>query len=242
MGKSILIVGNDPVIAAVAIGVARAMGFEAAANTTAAGAIARLGRSRFTLVVVDLGLPAGEGAAVIMKARACRPAVPALALTAHGSVAGAVEALRAGAADVVSKPFHTSALQDAITRVTSPRARRRSTPGVAVIGDDPGMRLVLDRVDQIADTDASVLIRGETGTGKEVIARLIHGASSRRTGPFVAVNMAAVPEELAESELFGHARGALTGAEIARTGLMVAAHRGTLFLDEIGEMPRSLQV
>jgi DNA-binding NtrC family response regulator len=241
LGKTILVVGNEDATAAVVVGVARSMGFDVAASTTAAGAITRLGRSPLALVVVDLSLPAGEGAAVIMKARACRPTVPALALTAHGSVAGAVEALRAGAADVVSKPFHTSALQDAITRVTSPRARRRSTPGVALIGDHPGMRLVLDRVDQIADTAASVLIRGETGTGKEVIARLIHGASSRRTGPFVAVNMAAVPEELAEAALFGHARGAITDADIARTGRMVAAHRGTLFLDEIGEMPRSLQ-
>ena len=103
------------------------------------------------------------------------------------------------------------------------------------------MRLVLDRVDQIADTDASVLIRGETGTGKEVIARLIHGASGRRTGPFVAVNMAAIPESLAEAELFGHVRGAFTGADKPRTGRMVAAHGGTLFLDEIGEMPQSLQ-
>jgi DNA-binding NtrC family response regulator len=241
MGRSVLVVGNDPQIAAVVIGVVRSMGFDAAANTTAAGAIARLARTPFKLVIVDLGLPEGEGAAVIMKARACRPAVTALALTAHGSVAGAVEALRAGAADVVAKPFHTSALMDAITRVTSGRAARRSTAGVAVIGDHPAMRLVLDRVDQIADTDAAVLIRGETGTGKEVIARLIHGASGRRTGPFVAVNMAAIPDSLAEAELFGHVCGAFTDAGRARTGRMMAAHGGTLFLDEIGEMPKRVQ-
>jgi len=192
-------------------------------------------------VIVDLGLPAGEGAGVIMKARACRPAVTALALTAHGSVAGAVEALRAGAAAVVAKPFHTSALQDTIKQVTSDRSAGRPTAGVAVIGDHPAIRTVLEQVDQIADTDAAVLIRGETGTGKEVIARLIHGASGRRTGPFVAVNMAAIPDSLAEAELFGHVRGAFSGADNARTGRMVAAHGGTLFLDEIGEMPRSLQ-
>src|SRR4051812_1509373 len=241
MGSSVLVVGNDPQIAAVVIGVVRSMGFDAAASTTAAGAIARLARGSCALVIVDLGLPAGEGAAVIMKARACRPAVTALALTAHGSVAGAVEALRAGAADVVAKPFHTSALRDAITRVTCERAARRSTPGVAVIGDHPAMRTVLERVDQIADTDAAVLIRGETGTGKEVIARLIHGASGRRTGPFVAVNMAAIPDSLAEAELFGQVCGAFTDAGRARTGRMMAAHGGTLFLDEIGEMPRRVQ-
>jgi len=241
MRKSILVVGNEPAIAAVVVGVARAMGFDAAASTSAAGAIARLGRSPFTLVVVDLGLPADEGAAVILKARTCRPAVRTLALTARGSVAGAVEALRAGAADVVSKPFHTSALRDAIARVTSRRAARRPTPGVAVIGDHPAVRTVLDRVDQIADTDATVLIRGETGTGKEVIARLIHGASSRRTGPFVAVNMAAIPEDLAEAELFGQARGAFNGDDAARPGRLVAANGGTVFLDEIGAMPRAVQ-
>jgi DNA-binding NtrC family response regulator len=241
MRKSILVVGNEPAIAAVVVGVARAMGFDAAANTSAAGAIGRLARSRFTLVIVDLGLPAAEGAAVLMKARACRPAVTTLALTAHGSVAGAVDALRAGAADVVSKPFHTSALRDAITRVTAGRAARRPTPGVAVIGDHPAMRMVLEQVDQIADTDASVLIRGETGTGKEVIARLIHGASSRRTGPFVAVNMAAIPDELAEAELFGRVRGAFGDADSARPGRLLAASGGTLFLDEIGGMPKPLQ-
>src|SRR4051812_20291198 len=239
MGRSVLVVGNDPQIAAVVIGVVRSMGFDAAANTSAAGAIARLARNSFTLVVVDLGLPAREGAAVIMKARACRPTVTALALTAHGSVAGAVEALRAGAAGVVAKPFHTSALEDAIARLTSAPTARRHTAGVAVIGDHPAVRLVLDRVDQIADTDASVLIRGETGTGKEVIARLIHGASGRRTEPFVAVNMAAIPDSLAEAELFGQVSGAFSEAGVARTGRMVAAHGGTLFLDEIGEMPKS---
>src|SRR5678810_1432896 len=102
-------------------------------------------------------------------------------------------------------------------------------------------RLVLERVDQIADTDATVLIRGETGTGKEVIARLIHGASGRRSGPFVAVNVAAIPEALAEAELFGHVRGAFSDADVARPGRLVAASGGTLFLDEIGGMSRPLQ-
>jgi DNA-binding NtrC family response regulator len=168
-----------------------------------------------------------------------------VALTAHGSVSGAVEALRAGAAEVIAKPFHASALEDALRRLTLAASERmtlgRRTPGVAIIGDHPAMRLVLDRVEQIADTDTSVLIRGETGTGKEVVARLIHGASARRAGPFVAVNLAAIPESLAEAELYGHVRGAFTGADRARMGRMAAAHGGTLFFDEIGDMPRSVQ-
>src|SRR3982750_645728 len=220
MGSSVLVVGNDPQIAAVVIGVVRSMGFDAAASTTAAGAIARLARGSCALVIVDLGLPAGEGAAVSMKARACRPAVGALALTAHGSVAGAVEALRAGAAAVVAKPFHTSALEAPTPPAPAAGVAPRHPAGVAVIGDHPAVRLVLDRVDQIADTDASVLIRGESGTGKEVIARLIHGASGRRTGPFVTVNLAAIPDSLAEAELFGQVSGAFSDAGVARTGRM----------------------
>jgi DNA-binding NtrC family response regulator len=245
MAKQVLIVGADLTITGEVARVAGGMGLDTIQTASAADAIALLGGSQISIAIVDLGLPAGEGVAVIMKARTCRPAVTALALTAHGSVAGAVDALRAGAADVVAKPFHTSALEDALERtLESPERtgqRGRRTPGVAVIGDHPAMRLVLDRVDQIADTDACVLIRGETGTGKEVIARLVHGASGRRAGPFVAVNLAALPESLAEAELFGHLPGAFTGATRARTGRLAAAHGGTLFLDEIGEMPRCLQ-
>ena len=245
MAKQVLIVGADSTITVEVARVAGAMGLDTIQTASAADAIALLGGSQFSIAIVDLGLPAGEGVGVIMKARTCRPAVTALALTAHGSVAGAVDALRAGAADVVAKPFHTSALEDALERMLeSPERtgqRGRRTPGVAVIGDHPAMRLVLERVDQIADTDACVLIRGETGTGKEVIARLVHGASGRRTRPFVAVNLAALPESLAEAELFGHLPGAFTGATRARTGRLAAAHGGTLFLDEIGEMPRCLQ-
>jgi DNA-binding NtrC family response regulator len=245
MSKRILIVGDDPTLRPSLPNLMQTLGCEATVSTGAADAIVRLGSGRFDLCIVDLDMPAGEGAAVIMKARACRPAVSALALIAQGSVAGAVEALRAGAADVIAKPFHASALEDGLRRVTAatsePAALGRRTPGVAVIGDHPAMRMVLDRVEQIADTDASVLVRGETGTGKEVIARLIHGASGRRAGPFVAVNLAAIPESLAEAELFGQVRGAFSGGDRARMGRMAAAHGGTLFFDEIGEIPRSVQ-
>ena len=245
MGNRILIVGAAPTISNVVASLLRTSGFEPTVTTAAAEAIGRMGDGRFDLAVVDFALCEDDAAGVVMKARACRPAVPTLALTAHGSVAAAVQALRAGAADVVSKPFHAAAFEDALRRIGvasgEPAAGLRRTPGVAIIGDHPAMRLVLDRVEQIADTDASVLIRGETGTGKEVVARLIHGASARRTGPFVPVNLAAIPESLAESELFGHVQGAFTGADRARVGRMVAANGGTLFFDEVGEMPRSLQ-
>jgi two-component system response regulator HydG len=245
MVKQILVAANDAALVPSLPNLLRTLGYEPTMTTGAAEAIARLAGARFEACIVDVGLPEREGAAVIMKARTSRPAVAALALSAEGSVAGAVEALRAGASDVVAKPCHASAIEDALRRLTGAApergARGRGTPGVAIIGDHPAMRLVLDRVEQIADADASVLVRGETGTGKEVVARLIHGASARRARPFVAVNLAALPASLAEAELFGSVAGALAGADRARTGRMAAADGGTLFFDEVGDLPRSVQ-
>jgi DNA-binding NtrC family response regulator len=246
MAKKILLIDDDPSIHAGLLRVIRALGHEAATAASAASAIERLGVEGFDLCIVDLDITGGGGREVVKAARDCRPPVAVVVLTERGSITDAIEALRNGASDVLAKPFHISAVEQTLVRLLTaeaPRAgRARPTPGVAVIGDHPAMRLVLDRVEQIADTDASVLIRGETGTGKEVVARLIHGASMRRSGPFVAVNVATIPEPLAESELFGHVRGAFTGADKSRTGRFVSAHRGTLFLDEIGEMPRAVQV
>jgi DNA-binding NtrC family response regulator len=246
MAKKVLLVDDDPSIHAAVLRLIKSLGCEAIATSTGAEAAARLGEQTFDLCITDLRLADGDGRGVVRAARAARPPISVVAMTASGTVAEAVEALRLGAADVLGKPFHLSALEQAMARLLAgepPRgSRARPTPGVAVIGDHPAMRLVLDRVEQIADTDASVLIRGETGTGKEVVARLVHGASQRRAGPFVAVNVSAIPETLAESELFGHVRGAFTGADKPRTGRFVAANGGTLFLDEIGEMPRGVQV
>jgi DNA-binding NtrC family response regulator len=246
MAKKVLLVDDDPSIHAGLLRVIRMMGFDAITAATGAEAIKCMRAQRFDLCITDLRLADGDGRGVVREARAVRPPVSVVAMTAHGTVGDAVDALRIGAADVLGKPFHISALQEALARALTadpPRVGRgRSTPAVAVIGDHPAMRLVLDRVEQIADTDASVLIRGETGTGKEVVARLVHGASQRRAGPFIAVNVSAIPEPLAESELFGHVRGAFTGADRTRTGRFVAANGGTLFLDEIGEMPRGVQV
>jgi DNA-binding NtrC family response regulator len=246
MGKKILLVDDDPSIHAGLVRVIRTLGHEPATAATAAIAVDRLGAEAFDLCIADLDIPGGGGRQVVKAARERRPPVAVIVLTERGSIADAIDALRNGASDVLAKPFHISVVEQTLVRLLAAEpvraGRARPTPGVAVIGDHPAMRLVLDRVEQIADTDASVLIRGETGTGKEVVARLIHGASMRRSGPFVAVNVATIPEPLAESELFGHVRGAFTGADKARTGRFVAAHRGTLFLDEIGEMPRAVQV
>jgi DNA-binding NtrC family response regulator len=243
MGKKILLVENDPSIHAGLVRLIKTLGHDAAVLPTGREAIARLAVERFDLCITDLQLP--DGQELLQSLRNSFPPVAVVALTSAGTVTEAVAALRAGAADVLVKPFHVSVLEQSLVRLLNAQStttsRARQTPGAAVIGDHPAMKLVLDRVDQVADTDASVLIRGETGTGKEVVARLIHGASHRRAAPFVAVNMAAIPDSLAESELFGHVRGAFTGADRARTGRFLSAQRGTLFFDEIGDMPRNLQ-
>ena len=247
MDRAILLVDDDPSIHAGLVRLIKTLGYDAICVASGDEAIARLTDGVFQLCVTDMQLGGTDGHAVLKAARACRPPVSTIVLSDQGTVADAVEALRNGAADVIAKPFHISVLEQAMVRqLANPEAnaatwRGRQTPGVAVIGEHPAVKQVLERVDQVAGTDASVLIRGETGTGKEVIARLLHGASHRRSAPFMAVNMAAIPEALAESELFGHVRGAFTGADKPRTGRFVAANRGTLFFDEIGDMPRALQ-
>jgi DNA-binding NtrC family response regulator len=234
MGKQILIVDDDLGRLGELVRLVEGLGCQALGSSGAADAIARLGDRRFDLCLVDLGLPAQGGTAVIMKAHACRPPLASVALTARGAGAGAVEALRAGAVEIMAKPICPAALAAVLCRRLAPASTRRPLAGASVIGEHPRMQALWDWVDQIADTDAAVLIRGETGTGKEVVARLIHGASARRSGPFVAVNLAALPAPLAEAELFGQVGDAFAGRERPRAGRLVAAQGGTLFLDEIG--------
>jgi two-component system response regulator HydG len=235
MPKQILIVDDDPALRAELARLVRSLDGEPVTCASAAEAIARLGEGQIDLCLVDLDLPAAEGAAVVLKARACRPPIAALALTARG--AGAVEALRAGAAEIIAKPFSPTRLTALLRRHTDDGAARRASGAAAVIGDHPRIREALERVDQIAGTELPVLLRGEPGTGKETMARLIHQASARRDGPFVAVNLAAVnlaaiPETLS----------CLSGEqERPRSGWMVAARGGTIFLEAVDELPAEVQ-
>lgn len=203
-----------------------------------------LDAKEFNLVVSDMRMPDGDGLEVMRAARAVSPATAVILLTAFGSVPDAVEAMRHGAFDYLTKPIAFDQIEEAAARVmqkSAPVAQSEVMDACAMVGRSPRLLRSLQRARAAASTDTDVLVEAESGTGKELLARFIHEASSRSRKPFIAVNCAAVPEHLLESELFGHARGAFTGATSAKAGKFEMAHGGTLLLDEIGEMPLNLQ-
>jgi len=204
-------------------------------------------------VLTDLRLGTESGMQVVDLCRSEHPSTPCVVMTAYGSVETAVEAMRKGAYDYVTKPLDLQRVEMLLrravrsTRVEQENIRLKVQLGQAyglekIIGRCPAMHEVLERIRQVADSKASVLVEGESGTGKELVARAIHGLSSRRSGPFVAVHCAALSPQLLESELFGHEKGAFTGATERRVGRFEQAQGGTLFLDEIGEIDASTQV
>jgi two-component system response regulator HydG len=204
----------------------------------------------FDVVLTDLAMPNMDGGELCERVHAFRPDVPVLVVTGHQSIAAAVSAIRAGAYDFVVKPVDANVLTVAVDRAIQYRRLRAEVQRLRqivtahdgeILGESDVMTSVLELIAQLANSDASVLIAGETGTGKELIARALHRRGARRDGPFLAINCAAVPAPLLESELFGHARGAFTDAKTSRTGLFVEASGGTLFLDEIGELPLEMQ-
>ncbi len=225
---------------------------ESAEADSVVAARAALTASTFDLLLVDQKLPDGEGLALIAAAREADANVPVIMITAYATVELAVSAMRSGAFDVVTKPFTPETMLAVVRRACERTELLRENDrlrqdvrwlGVSqeLIGHSSAMQMVREQIARVAPTDATVLILGETGTGKELAARAIHNGSRRAGKPFIPVNCAALSETLLESELFGHERGAFTGAERARQGLFEAAHRGTLFLDEAGEMPLALQ-
>ena len=206
----------------------------------------------FDAVLTDMNMPNMSGTDLCKRITAYLPDLPVIVLTAFGSMDSAIAAIRAGAYDFVTKPVELDAMALTLDRAVNHRALREEVkrlrrvvesvrPAAALVGDSVAIKELYDVLSRVAGTDASVLITGETGTGKELVAHEVHRGSRRSGGPFVAINCAAIPESVLESELFGHARGAFTDAKTPRAGLFVEANGGTLFLDEIGDMPMALQ-
>ena len=230
-----------------------AMGFAVTGCTSGREAIAAAKSNRFDLAITDLRLGSEDGLDVTEELLRIHPGLPVIILTAHGSIPNAVEAMQRGAFGYLTKPFDDQELKAKIEEGLSPQRMRGEIQRLKslvnelygmenIVARSPAMQRLLQQVVQVADSDATILLFGETGTGKEVFARVIHSNSRRGKGPFVALNCAAIPETLFESELFGHVRGAFTSAHGAKRGLFQSANGGTLFLDEIGEMPLSMQV
>ena len=201
------------------------------------------------VVLTDLAMPGMDGMKVLEHLRALDPGVPVLMLTAHGSERVAVAAMKAGAFDYIPKPFDPDELVLAVRRAVEMRSlrlqnallRAEASLGRVIVAESPAMKRVLDLVARVAPKDVTVLFTGESGVGKDVLATAVHAHSKRADKPLIRFNAAAIPSELAEAELFGHTKGAFTGAGAARQGYFQQADKGTLFIDEIGDLPLAIQ-
>jgi len=250
MSARILFIDDDRAGCEVALFHLRKAGYEVIAASDGTEGLSLFNSSKFDLVVTDMKMPGISGIEVLRRVRKQAPGVPVLVITAFVNVDIAVEAMKEGAYDFIGKPFYRDQLllsvEKALERqrlaeeVRDLRIRANAVTREFISASDT-MHRVLEVADRVAATDAAILITGESGTGKEVIARRIHVHSARAEKPFVAINCAAIPGELLESELFGHTRGAFTGAVRNRSGRFRQAEGGTLFLDEIGEIPLPLQ-
>jgi two-component system, NtrC family, response regulator HydG len=249
----ILLVDDDDAFRTVMGGELGRAGFEIAPAATGGEALRLAADRQPQVVVLDLDLPDMTGLQVLERLRAACPSSEVLMLTGHGSIDTAIQSIRAGAFDYVAKPCPLDELevriQRALERYSLTRRatllERGLTPpdlGHAFVGQSPQFRAVVELMGRVAASDAAVLITGETGSGKEIVAKLLHARSHRRDRPFVVVECAGLQESLLQSELFGHERGAFTGADRAKPGLFEVAHGGTIFLDEIGEVSASTQV
>jgi two-component system, NtrC family, response regulator GlrR len=247
-GASILLVDDDADLLRLLSMRLKAAGYNVTAVASAEAALVRLAAARPQLVLSDVQLPGMDGLALFDAVRQRHPALPVILLTAHGTIPDAVSATSRGVFTYLTKPFDSQALLDTIARalaLSAPEPADAQVPEVwreAIVSRSSRMAEVLAEARLVAATDASVLLRGESGSGKELLAQAIHRASPRAAKPFVAVNCSAIPEALLESELFGHVKGAFTGAIANHRGLFQSAEGGSLFLDEIGDMPPALQV
>jgi DNA-binding NtrC family response regulator len=229
------------------------MGHEVTLCEDGKAALAAIDKNTFDAAIIDLRMPGLSGWDVVAHLRSVSPETDIIISTGHGNMEDAIQALRRGVYDFLTKPTKLAAIASVLQRVADKRAlthkamalecRLKAVEGSPdIVGVTPAMQRVKKLIDRIAPTDSNVLILGETGTGKELVARRIHELSRRVEMPFVAVNCGALPENLVESELFGHRKGAFTGADAPRKGLIEVANGGTLFLDELGELDKGMQV
>jgi two-component system response regulator HydG len=248
----ILVVDDDRAMCEMLENALRRRGFEAVWRISAEEALRVLPTQDFDVVVTDLNMQGTSGLELCQQVVANRPDLPVVVVTAFGSLETAIGAIRAGAYDFVTKPFEMEDIALTLERAVQHRALHEEVKRLRravhdsqrfseMIGASGSMEKVYDLITRVAETEATILITGESGTGKELVARAVHARSRRSAGPFVAINCAAMPESLLESELFGHVKGAFTDARQSRPGLFVKASGGTLFLDEIGEMPAGMQ-
>ena len=251
-GRILLVEDDDVLSGALAVGL-RAEGFEVTTCSSAEAALGVLSQTPHDVVVSDLNLGGMDGLELCTQMAELVPGTPLIVMTGFGSFDTAVQAVRAGAYDFLSKPVDADVLTISVERalersqllqeVRQLRDRVDQRRGFAgLVGDSPAMQRVYDLLERAAPSDATVLVTGASGTGKELVARALHKRSKRASGPFIAINCGAMPEALLESELFGHAKGAFTGANTEKRGLLAEAEGGTLFLDEVGEMPPAMQV
>jgi two-component system response regulator FlrC len=234
----ILIAEDDPALREALVDTLALAGYEVVEAVDGESALAQLERVEVGMVVSDVQMKPMDGHRLLAEIKQRRPALPVLLMTAYGVVDKAVEAMRAGACHYITKPFEPEQLVSLVMRYMLPAAYGE---GSEVVAEDPRTREVLELARRVAATDATVMITGESGTGKEVLARAIHRMSARAAQPYVAINCAAIPENLLESTLFGYEKGAFTGAHAASPGKFELAQGGTLLLDEISEMPLPLQ-
>jgi two-component system nitrogen regulation response regulator NtrX len=246
----ILVIDDDSALRRICLDLLTARGYSAFGAATVGEGLREFAERRPAAVLLDLKLPDGTGLDVLRELQRLSPLTPVIVVSGQGDVSDAVEAMRLGAAEYLEKPVASDRLHQALARALAPLPAREEPPPertldgarYGMVGRSEAMQRVYQLVDMVAPTRARVLISGERGSGKELVARAIHALSPRREKPFVQLNCAAVPAELIESEMFGHVKGAFTGAVAERRGTFESANGGTLFLDEIGDMSTIMQV
>ncbi|HSR70141.1 MAG TPA: sigma-54 dependent transcriptional regulator [Acidobacteriota bacterium] len=244
--KQVLVVDDEQQILSAIDATLSRKGYAVTTAGNGQEALGKLNQGFFQAVITDVRMPRMDGMGVLREIKRKAPETPVILLTGHGTVDNAVEALKQGAFDYLMKPFTSKQLEDVLNKATRSMPDEDDEQGEAdqpgrILARDPKMKQLLNMAAQAAESDATVLVEAESGTGKELLARYIHRRSRRHRGPFVAVNCAALPDELLESELFGHEKGAFTGALKRKPGKFELADGGTILLDEVGEMPALLQ-